>query len=64
MTDTPSLLAYHHLHPWLQGNLVHINMDFNFNGVSYNDFESRLDSMLNEFETGKFQEYVNYSLIL
>jgi len=50
----PSLLTYHHLHSWLQGNLVHINMDFNFNGVSYNDFESRLDSMLNEFETGKF----------
>lgn len=56
MDDTPSLITYCHLHPWLQGNVVHIDMDFNFDDVPHNDFESRLDLMLNAFETGHLQE--------
>ena len=56
MDDTPSLNMYYHLHPWLQGNLVHIDMDFNFNNVPHNDFASRLGSMLDAFETGDLQE--------
>jgi len=63
MDDTPSLLMYYHLQPWLQGNLAHIRMDFNFDDVPHNDFGSRLGLMLDAFETGKLQEYVNFILI-
>ena len=56
MDDTPSLNTYYHLHPWLQGNLVHIDMDFNFNNIPHNDFASQLGSMLDAFETGGLQE--------
>jgi hypothetical protein len=56
MDDTPSLNMYHHLKPWLQGNLVHIDMDFNFSEVPHNDFEFRLGLMLDTFETGDLQE--------
>jgi hypothetical protein len=56
MDDTPSLNTYYHLLPWLMGNIVHVDMDFNFDDVSHNDFESRLGYMLDAFENGDFQE--------
>lgn len=64
MDDTPSLLTYYHLQPWLQGNLVHIDMDFNLDDVPHNDFQSRLDLMLDAFEMGELQQYVHFRLIL
>ena len=58
MDDTPSLNTYYHLHPWLQGNLIHIDMDFNFDDVPHNlnDFVSQLGLMLDAFETGDLKE--------
>lgn len=56
MVDTPSFLLYQHLHPWLQGNLVHVNIDFNLTEVPHNDFAIRFDAMLESFESGQFQE--------
>lgn len=56
MKDTPSVLTFHHLQPWLRGNLIHVELDFNFkNGVK--GFQSRLDSMLDRFENGDLREY-------
>jgi len=60
MDDVSSLIAYHHIYPWLHGNAVHISLDFNFNDVPQNDFETRLDNMLDVFEHGHLQEYVNF----
>lgn len=51
MKDTPSILAYHHLQPWLQGNIVHVSFDFNFERFD-NDVKVRLNSMLDRFESG------------
>jgi hypothetical protein len=56
MTDTPACLTYHHLQPWLQGNIVHIDLDFNMTDVPHNDWAIRLASMLDSFETGEFKE--------
>lgn len=56
MDDTPSNLAYHHLQPWLMGNIVHIDLDFNMTEVLHNDWSVRLDQMLESFETGEYKE--------
>jgi hypothetical protein len=58
MNDTPAYLTYHHLQPWLQGNIVHVDLDFNMTDVPHNDWAIRLNSMLDYFETGEFKEYV------
>ena len=50
-------MTYHHLAEWLQGNLVMVDLTFNFDDTN-NQFESQLDIMLDAFETGKFKEYV------
>ncbi|KAF8800473.1 hypothetical protein BYT27DRAFT_7117398 [Phlegmacium glaucopus] len=55
MNDTPSVVTYYHLLPWLQGNLVHVNLNFSFQS-SDNDFESRLNTMLDRFEFGDLKE--------
>jgi len=55
MVDSPSIITYHHLAPWLHGNLVLVNMEFNF--------ESQLDDMLGRFSSGEFAEYANFSPI-
>jgi hypothetical protein len=55
MKDTPSMITYIHLLPWLRGNLVHVDLDFNFED-SNNDFEDRLNAMLNRFENGDLKE--------
>ena len=54
MKDIPSVIAYHHIHPWLLGNLVHVDLDFDFGKV--NDFAVRLNSMLDRFESGDLME--------
>jgi hypothetical protein len=56
MNYAPSLLTYHHLQPWLQGNVVHVECDFNFNDVN-DDFEVRLNDMLKRFEDGDLKQY-------
>jgi hypothetical protein len=56
MTDTPSYLTYHHLQPWLKGNIVHVDLDFNMTDVPHNDWAFRFSDMLDAFETGAFQE--------
>jgi len=60
--DSTSLITYHHLAPWLQGNLVLVDLMFNFDDPQ-NDFESQLDTMLQDFEEGDYKEYVNFYLI-
>jgi len=52
MMDSSSLVTYHHLAPWLQGNLVLVDLMFNFDDPQ-NDFESQLDTMLQDFEEGE-----------
>jgi len=64
MADIPSLMAYHHLHDWLGGNIVHIDMDFYLDDVPWNDFENRLSNMLDRLETGDLKKYVNICLII
>jgi len=62
MVDSPSIITYHHLAPWLHGNLVLVNMEFNFDDPKIN-FESQLDDMLGRFASGEFAEYANFSPI-
>jgi hypothetical protein len=62
MTDSPSILTYHHLAPWLHGNLVLVDLMFNFEDPK-NDMDSKLDCMLQEFEDGRFKEYLIFNLI-
>jgi hypothetical protein len=62
MTDSPSFITYHHLSPWLHGNLVLVDLTFNFDDPK-NDFESNLDDMLERFDGGDLKEYVKFSLI-
>ena len=62
MIDSPSVITYHHLSPWLHGNLVLVDLTFNFDDPQ-NDFESKLDDMLDRFDGGDLKEYVNFSPI-
>lgn len=55
MKDIPSIIAYHHIHPWLCGNLVHVDLDFNFE-KSHQDVVSRLNIMLDRFENGDLKK--------
>ena len=64
MTNIPSLIAYHHLHDWLQGNILHINMDFNLDDVPQNDFVYCLSNMLDRLETGDLKSHINICLIV
>ena len=52
---------YYHLMPWLQGNLVLVDLMFNFDDTQ-NNFESQLDIMLQDFEEGDYKEYINLIL--
>jgi hypothetical protein len=61
MGSIPSFLVYQHLYDWFQGNIVHVDLDFNLDDVPHNDFETRLNGMLDTFE-GRLQEYVNFYL--
>jgi hypothetical protein len=47
-------ITYHHLVPWLQGNLVLVDLTFNFDDKN-NKFETNLDTMLQDFEDGLFK---------
>jgi hypothetical protein len=62
MVDSTSLITYHHLAPWLQGNLVLVDLMFNFEDPK-NDFDSQLDSMLQDFEEGDYKEYFNFYFV-
>ena len=64
MTDIPSLIAYHHLHDWLQGNIVHIDMDFNLDDVLRNEFAYFLKNMLDRLEIGDLKSHINICLII
>ena len=61
IVDSTSLVTYHHLAPWLQGNLVLVDLVFNFDDPQ-NNFQSQLDSMLQEFEEGNYKEYIHFYL--
>jgi hypothetical protein len=52
----------HHLCPWLHGNLILVNVLFNFDNLK-NDFKSKLDNML-RFDDGDLKEYINLSPII
>lgn len=55
MVDSASFITYHHLVPWLQGNLVLVELIFNFDDTN-NNFDTQLDTMLQDFEDGHFKE--------
>jgi hypothetical protein len=57
MTDSSSILTYHHLAPYFHGNLVLVDLTFNFDKPRKH-FNSQMESMLQEFEAGEFEEYV------
>lgn len=61
-SDTPASIIYHQLHPWLKGNLVYVDIDFDVHEYQA-DFEDRLDNMLEVFITGSLQEYISHSLL-
>ncbi|KAF8800814.1 hypothetical protein BYT27DRAFT_7116607, partial [Phlegmacium glaucopus] len=63
MNNTPSVVTYYHLLPWLQGNLVHVNLDFSFQS-SDNDFESRLNTMLDRFKFGDLKEWCCFLIFI
>ncbi|KAF8797533.1 hypothetical protein BYT27DRAFT_7323634, partial [Phlegmacium glaucopus] len=63
MVDSTSLITYHHLAPWLQGNLVLVDLMFNFDDPQ-NDFESQLDTMLQDFEEGDYKEWTRFLVII
>jgi hypothetical protein len=56
MRDSPSAIVFQHLQPWLQGNLVLVELDFNFE-KGIDGFQSRLKNMLDRFEDGDLKEY-------
>jgi len=62
MIDSPSLITYHHLNPWLHGNLILVDLTFNFDD-SESDFESNLGNMIDRFDGGDLKEYVNFNII-
>ncbi len=55
MADILARVTYNHLQTWLQGNIVHIELDFNMTDVPHNDWAVRLESMLDSFEIGEFK---------
>lgn len=61
MHDTTSISAYDRLQPWLLGNLVHVDFDFNFEAGD-NDFRTCLRSMFDRFEDGDLKEYGQFFL--
>ncbi|KIK03069.1 hypothetical protein K443DRAFT_131586 [Laccaria amethystina LaAM-08-1] len=63
MTDSPSILTYHHLAPWLHGNLVLIDLMFNFDDPK-NNFNSQMECMLHEFEEGQFKDWSRFLVII
>lgn len=63
MTDRGSVIVYHHLAEWLQGNLVLVDLTFNFDDPN-NQFESNLDTMLESFETGDFKEWTRFLVVI
>ena len=56
MDDSHSRLLYHNLHPWFKGNVVLVNLDFNMTNVVHNDWGSRLERLVEVFETGEYKE--------
>jgi hypothetical protein len=48
-------MAYHHIYPWLKGNLIHVDLDFNFEKPDH-DFPERLNLMLDRFENGDLMQ--------
>jgi hypothetical protein len=55
--DSPAAIVYHHLLPWLRGNLVYVELDFDFRVTkSRHNFEDRLEEMLDVFISGPFKE--------
>jgi hypothetical protein len=58
MVASSSFITYYHLVPWLHGNLVLVDLIFNFDDLQ-NDFYSNLDRMLERFEGGDLKEYVD-----
>jgi hypothetical protein len=56
MKDVPSVIAYHHIQPWLMGNLIHVDFDFNLERME--DVTVRLNTMLDRFENGDLKGYL------
>lgn len=58
--DGPSKAVYHHIHPYLRGNACYVNLDYNFGTApDLASFSDRLNSLVDAFETGELQRYVN-----
>jgi hypothetical protein len=48
--DSPAAIVYHHLLPWLRGNLVYFELDFDFRvPQSIHNFQDRLEEMVDAF---------------
>lgn len=56
MKDSQSTMVYHYLQPWLQGNIVLVELDFNFE-QGIDKFQSCLNCMLDQLENGNLKEY-------
>jgi hypothetical protein len=55
MIYNPGIIVYHHIQSWLLGNLVFVDFDFNLE-THDNDFNIRLNKMLDRFIDGDLKE--------
>ena len=63
--DSPGLAAYQALLPWLKGNVALIELDYDFrNSPSIQNFEKRMDDLVNELTDGRLARsvYVSHKL--
>jgi len=63
MIDSPSVITYHHLNPWLHGNLILVDLTFNFEDLE-NDFESNLNNMIDRFDGGDLKEWTQFLIVI
>jgi hypothetical protein len=61
-TDTPATIVYDQLLPWLDGNLVLLDLDFDLCHHQA-DFEDRMDALVDLFVTGNLVKCVSEYLL-
>ncbi|CAA7262233.1 unnamed protein product [Cyclocybe aegerita] len=56
--DLPARMVFDHLHPYLQGNIAYVDIDFNFSTTAFADsYEERLVSELRIGSLKRFQRF-------
>ncbi|KAF8199436.1 hypothetical protein BJ912DRAFT_948987 [Pholiota molesta] len=64
-SETPVPSLYHYLVPWMDGNLVSFDIDFDFSKKSgCKDFEKRLGDLIRFFTEGEFRDCARFMVFL